>query len=105
MSRGLTTRLRKLEAKTGFGGDFADLTRRMTGHELFEHSKTVSEALVAHYGVVDEAIAGLREEDRNDTGADFLLKSLNSANAGEFMSYSPGSGGGRLIHARPRGVR
>ncbi len=62
----------------------------MTDHELFEHSKAVSEALVAHYrGADDEAVSGLLREE-GQAAADFVLKSLNSASAVEFMGYADG---------------
>ena len=89
MSRGLNARLRKLEVKAGMGGDFADLARRMTDHELLEHSKAVSKALVAHYGGPDEALSALIAEE-GQASADFVRKSLNSVTATEFMDYADG---------------
>jgi hypothetical protein len=102
VSRALATRLRKLEVKAGVDGDFAALTRRMTGHELFEHSKAVSEALVAHYGGVDEALAGV-QADEGQAAADFVRLSLESATAPEFMGYA--DGWEWLVHRRLGALR
>jgi hypothetical protein len=99
MSRGTGARLRKLEAKVGIGGDFADLASRMSDHELFEHSKALSEALVISYGGRDEALTGLLAEE-GQASADFVLRALDSASAAEFMGYA--EGWGHLVHERPR---
>jgi hypothetical protein len=89
MSRGLTMRLRKLEVRAGMGGDFADLARRMTDHELLEHSKAVSKALVAHYGGLDEALSALIAEE-GQASADFVRTSLECTTAAEFIVYADG---------------
>ena len=89
MSRGLTTRLRKLEARAGRGGNFAALARRMPDDELFEHSKAVSEALVISYGGLDEALSALMAEE-GQASADFVRTSLECTTAAEFIGYANG---------------
>lgn len=85
MSRGLTTRLRKLEVKAKIGDSLGSLT----DDQLFARIRDMTERLVDQYGGLEPAILALEKECGADAGAQ-VRKALNSTTTDEFMDRLPG---------------
>ncbi len=85
MSRAVSARLRKLEAKAGLG----DLTNvhAWSDDALFTHSREVARALVVSHGSLEAAQEALRAEG-HPSGAEFIAATLAATSTREFMSHS-----------------
>ncbi len=61
----------------------------MSDEDFFAYCREVSEALVAHYGGLEPAVAAFETEGDADLGA-LMRKTLGSTSVDEFMDQSPG---------------